>query len=53
MADVMIPEPQSRCMAALKGMDNTLEIIMRKNLFSCGLRYRVNNRNCQGSPILF
>ena len=50
MADVMTPEQRSRCMAAVKGKDTKPEIIVRKYLFSRGLRYRVNNRKLPGSP---
>ena len=50
MADVMTPEQRSRNMAAIKGKDTTPEMIVRKYLFSCGLRYRVNNRKLPGSP---
>lgn len=50
MTDVMTPEQRSRCMAAIKGKDTKPEIIVRKYLFSRGLRYRVNNRNLPGSP---
>lgn len=49
MADVMTPEQRSRCMAAIKGKDTKPEMIVRKYLFSCGLRYRVNNRKLPGS----
>ena len=50
MADVLTPEQRSRCMAAVKGKDTKPEMIVRKYLFSRGLRYRVNNRKLPGSP---
>lgn len=50
MSDVMTPEQRSRCMAAVKGKDTKPELIVRKYLFSRGLRYRVNNRKLPGSP---
>lgn len=50
MGDVMTPEQRHRCMAAIKGKDTKPEIIVRKYLFSRGLRYRVNNRKLPGSP---
>ena len=37
-------------MAAIKGKDTEPEMIVRKYLFSRGLRYRVNNRKLSGSP---
>lgn len=46
----MTPEQRSRCMAAIKGKDTKPEMIVRKYLFSRGLRYRVNDRKLPGSP---
>ena len=37
-------------MAAIKGKDTKPEILVRKLLFSKGLRYRLNNRKLPGSP---
>lgn len=37
-------------MAAIKGKDTKPEMIVRKYLFSRGLRYRVNNPKLPGSP---
>ncbi|WP_304319695.1 very short patch repair endonuclease [Phocaeicola plebeius] len=50
MSDVMTPEQRSRCMAAIRGKDTKPEILVRKFLFSKGLRYRLNNRKLPGSP---
>lgn len=50
MTDVMTPEQRSRCMAAVKGKDTKPEMIVRKYLFSRGLRYRVQVRKLPGSP---
>lgn len=50
MADVMTPEQRSRCMAAISGKDTKPEMVVRRFLFSKGLRYRVNNRKLSGSP---
>lgn len=50
MADIMTPNQRSRCMAAIKGKDTKPEILVRKFLFSKGLRYRLNNRKLPGSP---
>ena len=44
MADVMTPEQRSRCMAAIKGKNTKTEILVRKFLFSKGLRYRLNSK---------
>lgn len=50
MSDVLTPEQRRRCMSAVKGKDTVPEILVRKFLFSKGLRYRVNVRNLPGSP---
>lgn len=50
MTDMMTPEQRSRCMAAIRSKDTKPEMLVRKFLFSKGLRYRVNNRQLPGSP---
>ena len=50
MADTMTPEERSRCMAAIKGKDTKPEMIVRKYLFSRGLRYRVQGKKLPGRP---
>lgn len=50
MADAMTPEQRSRCMAAIKGKDTKPEMIVRKYLFSRGLRFRVQVRKLPGNP---
>lgn len=50
MADVMTPEQRSRCMAAIRGKDTKPEMIVRKYLFSRGLRFRVQVRKLPGNP---
>lgn len=50
VADIKTPEQRSRNMAAIKGKNTKPEMIVRKYLFSHGLRYRVNNRKLPGSP---
>lgn len=50
MADVMTPEQRSRCMAAIKGKDTKPEMIVRKYLFSRGLRFRVQVKRLPGNP---
>ena len=37
-------------MAAIKGKDTKQEVMVRKFLFSKGLRYRLNSRKLPGSP---
>lgn len=46
----MTPEQRSRCMAAIKGKDTKPEMIVRKYLFSRGLRFRVQVRKLPGNP---
>ncbi len=50
MADTMTPEQRHRCMAAIKGKDTKPELIVRKYLFSHGLRFRVQVRKLPGRP---
>ena len=50
MADVMTPEQRSRCMAAVKGKNTKPEMIVRKYLFSRGLRFRVQVKKLPGNP---
>lgn len=50
MADVLTSEQRSRCMAAIKGKDTKPEMIVRKYLFSRGLRYRLHVKKRPGSP---
>lgn len=50
MADVMTPEQRSSCMAAIKGKDTKPEMIVRRYLFSQGLRFRVQVRKLPGTP---
>lgn len=50
MADVKTPEQRSRNMAAIKGKDTKPEMIVRKYLFSRGMRFRVQVRKLPGTP---
>lgn len=50
MADTMTPEQRHRCMAAIKGKDTKPELIVRKYLFSQGLRFRIQVRKLPGRP---
>jgi DNA mismatch endonuclease (patch repair protein) len=42
MADVLTPRQRSRCMSRIRGKNTRPEIVIRKKLWSLGLRYRVN-----------
>ena len=50
MADIKSKEDRSRNMAAIKGKDTKPEMIVRKYLFSKGLRFRVHVKKLAGSP---
>lgn len=50
MTDRMTKDERHRCMAAIKGKDTKPEMIVRRYLFSRGLRYRVNVKKLPGSP---
>lgn len=50
MTDRMTADERHRCMAAIKGKDTKPEMIVRRYLFSRGLRYRVNVKKLPGSP---
>lgn len=53
MADTMTPEQRSRCMSHIRSKDTKPEMLVRKFLFSKGLRFRVNARYLPVPPILF
>lgn len=46
----MTPEQRHRCMAAIKGKNTKPELIVRKYLFSKGLRYRLHAKKLPGKP---
>ena len=50
MADTMTHEERCKCMASIKWKDTKLEMIVRKYLFSKGLRYRIHVRSLPGNP---
>lgn len=50
MTDIKTIEQRSRNMAAIKGKDTKPEMIVRKYLFSRGLRFRIQVRKLPGTP---
>ena len=50
MTDIKSKEERSRNMAAIKGKDTKPEMIVRKYLFSKGLRFRIHVKKLAGSP---
>lgn len=53
MADVLSPEQRSNCMSMIHGKDTKPELIIRKLLWSKGLRYRVKNKLPGRPDIIF
>lgn len=52
MTDTLTPEQRSRCMAAVKSKNTRPEELVRKRLFSLGLRYRLHDAKLPGKPDL-
>lgn len=52
MTDVHSPQVRSYNMSQIKGKDTKPEILVRRFLFSKGLRYRLHYKNLPGKPDL-
>lgn len=50
MADIKTPEQRSLNMAAIRGKNTKPEMIVRKYLFSRGMRFRIQVRKLPGTP---
>jgi DNA mismatch endonuclease (patch repair protein) len=50
--DVLTPDQRRRCMATIKGRNTKPEIVLRKALFSLGLRYQLHQKRLPGTPDL-
>lgn len=50
MADIKTTEERSRNMAAIKGKNTNPEMIVRRFLFSRGLRFRIHVKELPGNP---
>lgn len=50
MSDMRAPDVTSRIMAAVKNKDSEAELMLRRALFSLGLRYRVHYGKLIGRP---
>ena len=50
MADDLTPEQRRRNMQAIKSKDTTIELALRKALWSKGVRYRKNCKTLVGKP---
>ncbi len=52
MADVVSKEKRSKMMAGIKGKDTKPEVLLRKELYKRGFRYRKNVKGIEGKPDL-
>ena len=50
--DKLTKEQRHRCMSAIKGRDTNPELLVRRFLFSRGIRYRLNHPRLPGHPDL-
>lgn len=50
MTDVVTPEIRSKMMAGVRAKDTRPEIIIRKELFRQGFRYRLHDKRLAGKP---
>ena len=50
MTDSLTPAQRHRCMSRIRSRDTKTEMLVRRYLFSHGLRYRVNDRRLPGTP---
>lgn len=50
--DTLTPEQRSRVMAAIRGKGTKPEMKVRRYLFACGFRFRVNHPRLPGHPDL-
>ncbi len=48
--DRLTPEQRHRCMAAIRSRNTKPEMLVRRYLHACGLRFRVNVRRLPGTP---
>lgn len=50
LADSLTPEQRRRCMQANKAKDTSIEVLLRKELFKRGRRYRIHVSQLPGRP---
>lgn len=50
MTDPLSPEQRHRCMASIRSTDTRPERLVRRFLFACGMRFRINVRKLPGTP---
>ena len=52
MTDVLTTEQRHKNMSHIRGKDTSIELLLRKKLFSLGYRYRKNVKELPGKPDL-
>lgn len=50
MADTITPERRSEIMSHIRSKDTSIELMVRRYLFTLGYRYRVNYKALSGKP---
>ena len=50
MTDILTPEKRSENMSRIQSRDTSIELKVRKLIYSMGLRYRVNRKDLPGKP---
>lgn len=50
MTDIVTPETRSKMMAGIRGKNTRPEIIIRKELFRQGFRYKLHDKKLAGKP---
>lgn len=50
MTDIVDPATRSRMMSAIRGKDTCPEMLVRRYLHACGIRFRLHSRQLPGRP---
>jgi len=50
MADIVSPSVRSRMMSGIRGKNSVPEMLVRRMLFSAGMRFRLHRRDLPGTP---
>lgn len=50
MTDIVDPAIRSRMMSAIRGKDTRPEMLVRRYLHACGIRFRLHSRQLPGRP---
>lgn len=52
MVDVVTPEKRRQMMSGIQGKNTQPELVIRKNLYAMGFRYRIHDKRIPGKPDL-